>query len=228
MRQYRSLLRKILEEGELRSDRTGTGTRSLFGEQIKIPINGYLTPEARKKKTDSCFLTINKISELRCLEVPSFPVETTKKIFFKGVVAELLWMVSGETNVNPLKEQGVNIWNEWANERGDLGPVYGAQWRAWGSDGTNYDQLRILTRELRENPFSRRHVITAWQPLELAQMALAPCHCLFQMYVSNRTYLDCHMYQRSADAFLGVPFNITSYALLTTLMARISGFNQAC
>lgn len=193
MQQYLDLLKDVLENGQEKGDRTNTGTKSVFGRQMRF-----------------------------CLR-ESFPVITTKKVHLKSVIHELLWFISGDTNVKYLQDNGVRIWNEWADENGDLGPVYGAQWRSWGSaDGQKIDQLKNLIEEIKENPNSRRLVLSAWNVGELDKMALAPCHCLFQFYVANGE-LSCQLYQRSADIFLGVPFNITSYALLTVMLAQITG-----
>ncbi len=194
---YLDLLTRVLTTGNTREDRTGTGTLSLFGEQLRFDLR------------------------------ESFPLLTTKKIHFKSVVHELLWMISGSTNVKPLQEHGVTIWDEWADEDGELGPVYGRQWRDFGSneyrDIGGIDQLSVLMERLKTDPYSRRHVVTAWNPREVDQAALPPCHTLFQFYV-NAGELSCHLYQRSADIFLGVPFNIASYALLTKMVASVTGF----
>lgn len=196
MQQYLDLLRDVLANGTLRQDRTGTGTIGVFGRQVRYDLSS------------------GKI-----------PLLSTKKVYTKGVIAELLWMLSGDTNVGWLKENGVNIWNEWADEDGELGPVYGAQWR--GHNEGNVDQFEELLEGLAENPFSRRHIISAWNPEDLDDMALSPCHCLFQFNVREdgrgRRVLDCQLYQRSADIFLGVPFNMASYAILTLLIARSLG-----
>lgn len=188
---YLDLLQEILEEGEVRGDRTGTGTVSLFGKQMVFDLT------------------------------EDFPLLTTKKVHFKSVVAELLWMIRGQTNINQLD---ASIWNEWADENGDLGPVYGKQWRSWSNDGhsafgRSIDQLANVICGIQEDPEGRRHIVSAWNVGELDQMALPPCHLLFQFYVSGKRELDCQMYQRSADMFLGVPFNIASYALLTHIVA---------
>lgn len=191
--QYLALLRKISEEGNEKGDRTGTGTRSLFGAQ------------------------------LRCDLSREFPLLTTKKVWTKGVIHELLWMISGSTDVRDLQKHGVHIWDEWANEYGELGPVYGEQWRSWiGDNGHEVDQLLDVQESLRKNPNSRRHIVSAWNAAEIDQMALPPCHCFFQFYVFDGR-LSCQLYQRSADMFLGVPFNIASYALLTMMMAQTTG-----
>jgi thymidylate synthase len=193
MRQYHDLLQRILDEGVQKGDRTGTGTLSVFGHQMRFDL------------------------------AKGFPLVTTKKLHLKSIVHELLWFIAGDTNVRYLKENGVSIWDEWADERGDLGPVYGKQWRSWeGADGRIHDQLASLLAEIRRNPDSRRLVLSAWNVGDLDKMALAPCHCLFQFYVADGR-LSCQLYQRSADCFLGVPFNIASYALLTHLVAHVSG-----
>jgi thymidylate synthase len=193
MRQYHDLLQRILDEGVQKGDRTGTGTLSVFGHQMRFDL------------------------------AKGFPLVTTKKLHLKSIVHELLWFIAGDTNVRYLKENGVSIWDEWADERGDLGPVYGKQWRSWeGADGRIHDQLASLLAEIRRNPDSRRLVLSAWNVGDLDRMALAPCHCLFQFYVADGR-LSCQLYQRSADCFLGVPFNIASYALLTHLVAHVSG-----
>jgi thymidylate synthase len=190
MRQYHDLLRRILDEGVKKSDRTGTGTLSVFGHQMRFDLN------------------------------EGFPLVTTKKLHLKSIVHELLWFIAGDTNIGYLKDNGVSIWDEWADERGELGPVYGKQWRSWeGADGRVHDQLKGLVQEIRRNPDSRRLVLSAWNVGDLDKMALAPCHCLFQFWVADGK-LSCQLYQRSADCFLGVPFNIASYALLTHLMAQ--------
>lgn len=193
MRQYHELLNRVLHEGVRKSDRTGTGTISVFGHQMWFDLG------------------------------QGFPLVTTKKLHLKSIVHELLWFIAGDTNVKYLRENGVSIWNEWADEAGELGPVYGRQWRSWtGADGRAHDQLAYLLAEIQRNPDSRRLVLSAWNVGDLDKMALAPCHCLFQFYVANRK-LSCQLYQRSADCFLGVPFNIASYALLTHMIAHVSG-----
>lgn len=193
MRQYLDLLRDVLDNGTDRPDRTGTGTRSVFGRQVRFDLTN------------------------------GFPLLTTKKLHIKSIVYELLWFLRGETNVRWLQERGVKIWDEWADENGDLGPVYGSQWRSWpDGDGGTIDQIANLVTSIRTKPDSRRHIVTAWNPAEVDDMALPPCHCLFQFYVANGK-LSCQLYQRSADLFLGVPFNIASYALLTEMMARVTG-----
>ncbi len=193
MEQYLALLRDVQSNGVDRSDRTGTGTRSVFGRQLRFDLSS------------------------------SFPLVTTKKVHMKSIVAELLWFLRGDTNVGWLHEHGVTIWDEWADERGDLGPVYGSQWRSWrGADGHTHDQIGTLIDLLRTQPESRRMIISAWNVGELGDMALAPCHALFQFYVANG-HLSCQLYQRSADLFLGVPFNIASYALLTCMLAQVTG-----
>jgi thymidylate synthase len=193
MQPYHDLLRRILDEGRAKDDRTGTGTLSLFGHQMRFDL------------------------------AHGFPLVTTKKLHLKSIVHELLWFLAGDTNVAYLREHGVSIWDEWADERGDLGPVYGKQWRSWEKPGGGtVDQIASILEEIRRNPDSRRLVVTAWNPADLERMALAPCHCLFQFHVADGR-LSCQLYQRSADAFLGVPFNIASYALLTHMMAQATG-----
>jgi thymidylate synthase len=193
MHQYHDLLRRILDHGVRKPDRTGTGTLSVFGHQMRFDLG------------------------------EGFPLVTTKKLHLRSIVHELLWFLRGDTNVRSLQEHGVTIWDEWADEYGDLGPVYGKQWRSWGKpDGGTVDQIAGVVDEIRRNPDSRRLIVTAWNPGELERMALAPCHCLFQFYVAEGR-LSCQLYQRSADAFLGVPFNIASYALLTHMMAQATG-----
>lgn len=191
MKSYLDLMKKILDEGEIKSDRTGTGTRSIFGAQLRFDLS------------------------------QGFPLVTTKKVHLRSIIHELLWFLKGETNIAYLKENGVSIWDEWANEKGDLGPVYGAQWRSWrGADGKTIDQISNVIQQIKKNPDSRRLIVSAWNVGELDQMALAPCHTFFQFYVSQGK-LSCQLYQRSADFFLGVPFNIASYALLTMMVAQV-------
>ena len=191
MRQYHKLLKHVLENGTDKNDRTGTGTRSVFGYQMRFDLS------------------------------KGFPLLTTKKIHLKSIIYELLWFLKGETNISYLKENGVSIWDEWADENGELGPVYGYQWRSWpGRNGETIDQISSLINEIKTNPDSRRLIVTAWNPSDVEKMALPPCHCLFQFYVSNGK-ISCQLYQRSADIFLGVPFNIASYALLTMMIAKI-------
>lgn len=193
MRQYLDLLTHVMENGTDRGDRTGTGTRSVFGYQMRFDLS------------------------------EGFPVLTTKKLHLRSIIYELLWFLKGETNIAYLKENGVSIWDEWADEKGDLGPVYGYQWRSWPApDGRHIDQIAGLVEALRKNPNSRRHIVSAWNPALVDEMALPPCHCLFQFYVSDGK-LSCQLYQRSADIFLGVPFNIASYALLTMMVAQVVG-----
>jgi len=193
MRPYLDLMHDTLENGELKGDRTGTGVRSVFGRQLRFDLS------------------------------QGFPLVTTKRLHVKSIVRELVWFLNGDTNVRYLREHGVSIWDEWADENGDLGPVYGKQWRAWeGADGRTYDQIAWLIDEIRKNPNSRRLIVSAWNVADIERMKLAPCHCLFQFYVANGR-LSCQLYQRSADIFLGVPFNIASYALLTHLVARECG-----
>ena len=191
MQQYLDLLKHIMDNGTSKSDRTGTGTRSCFGHQLRFNLQ------------------------------EGFPLVTTKRLHLKSIIYELLWFLKGETNTHYLKEHGVSIWDEWADENGELGPVYGKQWRRWeGADGKVYDQVEALIDQLKRNPDSRRMIISAWNVAELDQMALMPCHCLFQFYVADGK-LSCQLYQRSADVFLGVPFNIASYALLTMMIAQV-------
>ena len=191
VRQYHDLLRLVLDEGKERSDRTGTGTLSVFGAQARFDLR------------------------------ERFPLLTTKKLHLKSIIYELLWFLRGDTNVRYLNEHGVTIWDEWADENGDLGRVYGAQWRHWrGANGSQVDQIRSVITQIKSNPESRRLIVSAWNPAELGQMALPPCHVLFQFYV-NDGELSCQLYQRSADLFLGVPFNIASYSLLTMMMAQV-------
>lgn len=193
MQAYLDLLEKILLEGNPKTDRTGTGTRSLFGYQMRFDLQN------------------------------GFPLLTTKKLHLKSIIYELLWFLRGETNIGYLKEHGVRIWDEWADSEGNLGPVYGRQWRSWPArDGGSIDQIRVVLETIKNNPDSRRMIVSAWNVAELDQMALCPCHCMFQFYVADGK-LSCQLYQRSADVFLGVPFNIASYALLTEMIARVSG-----
>lgn len=193
MQQYLDLLQHILDNGSLKTDRTGTGTRSCFGYQMRFNLQD------------------------------GFPMVTTKKLHLKSIIYELLWFLNGDTNVKYLQEHGVKIWDEWANAEGDLGPVYGKQWRSWeGANGQTFDQIRDVVEQIRKNPDSRRLIVNAWNVAELPQMALSPCHCLFQFYVADGR-LSCQLYQRSADVFLGVPFNIASYALLTLMIAQVCG-----
>ena len=193
MQQYHDLLRLVLDRGSDRDDRTGTGTRSLFGHQMRFDL------------------------------AAGFPVLTTKKLHLRSIIHELLWFLKGDTNIAYLKANGVSIWDEWADENGDLGPVYGAQWRSWPApDGSTIDQIANVVRQIGTNPSSRRHIVSAWNPAEVDNMALPPCHCLFQFYVADGK-LSCQLYQRSADIFLGVPFNIASYALLTMMVAQVTG-----
>jgi thymidylate synthase len=190
---YLDLLAEVLERGTRKSDRTGTGTLSVFGRQLRFGLE------------------------------PSFPLLTTKKLHLKSIIYELLWFLRGDTNVKWLQERGVSIWDEWADGSGELGPVYGYQWRHWRTpDGREIDQIAGVVRSLREKPDSRRHIVTAWNPADIGRMALPPCHALFQFYVGDGR-LSCQMYQRSADLFLGVPFNIASYALLTRMVAQVTG-----
>lgn len=193
MRQYLELLARVLADGDERIDRTQVGAKAVFGHQMRFDMRN------------------------------GFPLLTTKKLHMKSIVYELLWFLNGDTNIAYLKENGVSIWDEWADENGDLGPVYGKQWRSWATaDGKTVDQIKWVVDEIKKNPSSRRLVVSAWNPGELDQMALAPCHCLFQFFVAGER-LSCQLYQRSGDIFLGVPFNIASYALLTAMMAQACG-----
>jgi thymidylate synthase len=193
MKAYLDLLRHVLENGTEKADRTGTGTRSIFGHQIRFDLN------------------------------EGFPLVTTKKVHLKSVIYELLWFLKGDTNIKYLKEHGVSIWDEWAEENGNLGPVYGYQWRSWPDyNGGHIDQISQVVNTLKKNPDSRRIIVSAWNVAQIDEMALAPCHCLFQFYVADGR-LSCQLYQRSADLFLGVPFNIASYALFTLMMAQVCG-----
>jgi thymidylate synthase len=193
MQQYLDLMDRILTTGAVKTDRTGTGTRSIFGHQMRFDLS------------------------------EGFPLVTTKKIHVRSVVVELLWFLQGSTNVRWLQDRGVSIWDEWADAEGELGPVYGHQWRSWPApDGRQIDQIEAVVRSLRTNPDSRRHIVSAWNVAEVSEMALPPCHTMFQFYVADGR-LSCQLYQRSADVFLGVPFNIASYALLTEMMAKVVG-----
>ena len=193
MQQYLDLLKTVMDKGVDRSDRTGTGTRSIFGYQMRFDLE------------------------------EGFPLLTTKKLHIRSIIHELLWFIQGDTNIRYLQENGVTIWDEWADENGDLGPVYGKQWRRWqGVDGQEIDQLGDLVEMIKTNPDSRRLMLSAWNPADVPNMALPPCHCLFQFHVANGR-LSCQLYQRSADIFLGVPFNIASYALLTHMLAHVTG-----
>jgi thymidylate synthase len=193
MRQYLDLMERVLADGAEKHDRTGTGTLSVFGHQMRFDL------------------------------AQGFPLVTTKKLHLKSIVHELLWFLAGDTNVKYLRDHGVTIWDEWADERGDLGPVYGRQWRSWPArDGGTIDQMANVIAAIRRNPDSRRLIVTAWNPADVDRMALPPCHCLFQFYVADGK-LSCHLYQRSADVFLGVPFNVASYAMLTMMVAQVTG-----
>lgn len=194
MKQYHDLMRHVLDNGAVKDDRTGTGTRSVFGYQMRFNLQD------------------------------GFPVLTTKKLHLRSIIHELLWFLKGDTNITYLKENKVRIWDEWADENGELGPVYGFQWRSFPKpDGGHVDQIADLVDQLKNNPDSRRHIVCAWNPGQIDQMALPPCHCLFQFYVADGK-LSCQLYQRSADIFLGVPFNIASYALLTLMLAQVCGY----
>jgi thymidylate synthase len=193
MRQYLDLLEHVLDHGTAKSDRTGTGTLAVFGYQMRFDLS------------------------------KGFPLLTTKKMHLKSIIHELLWFLKGDSNIRYLQENGVRIWNEWADEQGELGPVYGVQWRAWrGADGQVFDQISNVVEQIKLNPSSRRHIVSAWNVAEVERMALPPCHLMFQFYVSEGR-LSCLLYQRSADIFLGVPFNIASYALLTLMIAQVTG-----
>ena len=193
MKQYLDLMRTILDEGHYKADRTGTGTYSIFGYQMRFDLQ------------------------------KGFPLLTTKKLHLRSIIYELLWFLQGDTNIQYLHDHGVSIWDEWADENGDLGPVYGKQWRSWEApDGRVIDQITSLIEQIKRNPDSRRLIVSAWNPADVDQMALPPCHTMFQFYVSNGE-LSCQLYQRSADVFLGVPFNIASYALLTMMVAQVCG-----
>jgi thymidylate synthase len=193
MQQYLDLMRRVRTQGAHKADRTGTGTLSVFGHQMRFDL------------------------------AEGFPLVTTKKVHLKSIIHELIWFLSGDTNIRYLKANGVSIWDEWADANGELGPVYGAQWRSWPTpEGGSIDQIRQVVAGIRSNPDSRRLIVTAWNPAEVDRQALPPCHCLFQFYVADGR-LSCQMYQRSADIFLGVPFNIASYALLTMMMAQVTG-----
>lgn len=190
MRQYLDLMKDILDHGAVKTDRTGTGTRSVFGRQLRFNLQD------------------------------GFPLVTTKKLHLRSIIYELLWFLRGETNIKYLKDHGVSIWDEWADENGDLGPVYGSQWRSWPApEGKKIDQIANVIHQIKTKPDSRRHIVSAWNPAEVDHMALPPCHALFQFYVAD-SQLSCQLYQRSADYFLGVPFNIASYALLTEMVAQ--------
>ncbi len=193
MQQYLDLVRRVLDTGAQKSDRTGTGTLSIFGHQMRFDL------------------------------ADGFPLVTTKKLHVKSIIHELLWFLAGDTNTRYLKENGVSIWDNWADENGDLGPIYGKQWRSWAApDGRVIDQISDVVAAIRKNPDSRRLIVSAWNPADLEKMGLPPCHCLFQFYVVDGK-LSCQLYQRSGDTFLGVPFNIASYALLTMMMAQVTG-----
>ena len=194
MQQYLDLMRRVRSEGARKTDRTGTGTLSVFGHQMRFDLT------------------------------QGFPLVTTKKVHLKSVIHELIWFLAGDTNTKYLNAHGVSIWDEWADESGDLGPIYGHQWRSWPTpDGRSIDQISEVVETLKTRPDSRRMIVSAWNPVDIPDMALAPCHCLFQFYVADGR-LSCQLYQRSADVFLGVPFNIASYALLTLMMAQVTGF----
>ena len=193
MKQYHDLLRHVMKNGTVKSDRTGTGTKSVFGYQMRFDLS------------------------------EGFPVVTTKKLHLRSIIHELLWFLKGDSNIKYLKDNGVSIWDDWADENGELGPVYGVQWRSWPTaDGKHIDQIENLVNSIKNNPDSRRHIVNAWNVAEVENMALPPCHTMFQFYVADGK-LSCQLYQRSADIFLGVPFNIASYALLTLMLAQVCG-----
>ncbi len=193
MRQYLDLMQRVMDDGSEKGDRTGTGTRSVFGHQMRFDL------------------------------ADGFPMLTTKKLHLKSIIHELLWFLRGDTNIAYLNQNGVRIWDEWADEDGNLGPVYGQQWRSWPSTGGEIDQIAKVIEQIRETPNSRRLIVSAWNPADVDEMALPPCHCLFQFYVADGR-LSCQLYQRSSDIFLGVPFNIASYALLTLMVAQVTGY----
>ena len=194
MQQYLALMSSVLENGTVKTDRTGVGTLSVFGHQMRFDLS------------------------------KGFPLLTTKKLHLRSIIYELLWFLNGDTNIRFLNNNNVSIWDEWADENGDLGPVYGFQWRSWPTpNGQSIDQMTNLVQGLKDNPDSRRHIVSAWNPSDIANMALPPCHCLIQFYVANNA-LSCQLYQRSADIFLGVPFNIASYALLTLMLCQVCGY----
>jgi len=219
MLQYHEILRRVLAEGVPTSDRTGVGTLSIFGHQSRYDLHPD-APGARR-------------SEIESGQPVGFPVLTTKKLHLRSIIHELLWFLRGETNIKSLNEAGVKIWDDWADENGDLGPVYGSQWRSWKTiDGRTIDQIQTLIEGLKANPYSRRHIVTAWNPGEIEQMKLPPCHCLFQFHVAQASdggpdWLSCQLYQRSADLFLGVPFNVASYSLLLLMVAQVTGLRPA-
>ncbi|MFN3391775.1 MAG: thymidylate synthase [Meiothermus ruber] len=220
MQQYHDLMRHVLEHGVDKSDRTGVGTRSVFGYQMRFDLGQSLAESADARTPEG--RSLSGLADARSPD-QGFPLVTTKKVHWKSVVYELLWFLRGDTNIGFLRENGVTIWDEWADEAGELGPVYGKQWRSWaGPDGETIDQLAWVVEEIRRNPDSRRLVVSAWNVADLPRMALAPCHILFQFYVAEGR-LSCQLYQRSADIFLGVPFNIASYALLTLMVAHVTG-----
>ena len=193
MKQYLDLMQRVLEDGVEKGDRTGTGTKSIFGYQMRFDLSR------------------------------GFPLVTTKKLHLRSIIHELLWFLKGDTNIEYLNQNGVSIWDDWADPHGELGPIYGSQWRSWpGPDGRQFDQITELVKRIKDTPDSRRHIVSAWNVAELDKMALPPCHCLFQFYVAKGR-LSCQLYQRSADIFLGVPFNIASYALFTLMVAQVTG-----
>jgi len=219
MLQYHETLKRVLAHGVPTSDRTGVGTLSIFGHQSRYDLHPD-APGARR-------------SEIEHAQNAGFPALTTKKLHLRSIIHELLWFLRGETNIRSLNDAGVKIWDDWADENGDLGPVYGSQWRSWKTtDGQTIDQIQSLIEGLKTNPHSRRHIVTAWNPGEIEQMKLPPCHCLFQFHVAQASdggpdWLSCQLYQRSADLFLGVPFNIASYTLLLMMVAQVTGLRPA-
>ncbi len=219
MRQYHDILQRVLDEGTPTTDRTGVGTRSVFGHQSRYDLHPD-APGAREH-------------QIRTGAHVGFPLVTTKKVHLRSIIHELLWFLRGDTNIAYLKDHNVTIWDEWADENGDLGPVYGSQWRSWRThDNRTIDQITNLVDSIKTNPFSRRHIVSAWNPGEIDDMRLPPCHCLFQFHVAQSSdagpnWLSCQLYQRSADLFLGVPFNIASYALLTQMIAQVTNLRPA-
>lgn len=219
MIQYQNILRRVLAQGVPSSDRTGVGTISIFGHQSRYDLHPD-APGARQ-------------SEIESAQPIGFPLLTTKKLHLRSIIHELLWFLRGETNIKSLNDAGVKIWDDWADENGELGPVYGSQWRSWKTiDGRTIDQIQNLIQGLKSNPYSRRHIVTAWNPAEIDEMKLPPCHCLFQFHVAQASdggpdWLSCQLYQRSADLFLGVPFNIASYTLLLMMVAQVTNLRPA-
>ncbi len=219
MIQYHDILRRVLAQGVQTCDRTGVGTLSVFGHQSRYDLD----PDAPGVLA----------SQIESPQSIGFPVLTTKKLHLRSIIHELLWFLRGETNIRSLNDAGVKIWDDWADDQGELGPVYGHQWRSWTCpNGQSLDQIKSLITNINDNPFSRRHIVTAWNPSEIDQMALPPCHCLFQFHVAQSVdggpnWLSCQLYQRSADLFLGVPFNVASYTLLLMMVAKVTGLRPA-